>query len=160
MIRAGTILDQDKWTEDNCGCMYSVHRAMSCVNNRCEFQHSSSHDDCTFDARGGQKKRGGGPQKKAAVTTSPKKNGSGPPPSPPKKGGGGPKIKAVDQKRRLLRFVCIGPPTASLRRGTVYRGCPAGTHRCDDSSRVTSHQSANPWACGWCWAAALLLKGV
>ena len=42
----------------------------------------------------------------------------------------------------------VGPPTASRRNGPSVRvGVLAGTHWGDDSSRVTSHQSANPCGC-------------
>ena len=50
MMRTDTTLDQDRRTEGNCVCVYSVHcRVM--VDNKCEFQHSSYHGDCNFDAR-------------------------------------------------------------------------------------------------------------
>ena len=39
-----------QWTEDNCRRVYSVHCRVI-VDNRCEFQHFSSHDECNFDAR-------------------------------------------------------------------------------------------------------------
>ena len=49
MISTDTTLDQDRKTEGNCVCVYTVQcRVM--VGNKNEFQHSS-HDDCNFDAR-------------------------------------------------------------------------------------------------------------
>ena len=50
MTRTDTTLDQDRKTESNCVCMYTVHCPVI-VDNKCEFQHSSSHGDCNFDAR-------------------------------------------------------------------------------------------------------------
>ena len=47
--RTETTLDQGRMTESNCVCMYTVQRRVI-VDNKCEFQHSSSHG-CTFDAR-------------------------------------------------------------------------------------------------------------
>ena len=42
----------------------------------------------------------------------------------------------------------MGPPTAFRRNGPSTVGVLAGTHWGDDSSRVMSHQSANPlWLC-------------
>ena len=49
MTRTDTTLDQDRKTESNCVCMYTVQRRVT-VDNNCEFQHSS-HDECNFDAR-------------------------------------------------------------------------------------------------------------
>ena len=37
-------------TESNCVCMCIVHCRVI-VDNKCEFQESSSHVDCNFDAR-------------------------------------------------------------------------------------------------------------
>ena len=37
-------------SESNCAGMYSVHGRVT-VDNMCEFQHSSSRADCTFDVR-------------------------------------------------------------------------------------------------------------
>ena len=50
MTRTDTTLDQDRKTEGNCVCMYSVHCRVI-VDNRCEFKQSSSQGDCNFDAR-------------------------------------------------------------------------------------------------------------
>ena len=38
------------YTEGSCVCMYTV-QCRVIVDNKCEFQHSSSHDESTFDAR-------------------------------------------------------------------------------------------------------------
>ena len=50
MIRTDTTLGQDRRTESNCVCMCTVQRRVI-VDNKCEFQHSSSHSDCNSDAR-------------------------------------------------------------------------------------------------------------
>ena len=50
MIRTDTTLDHDRRTEGNCVCFCTV-RCRVVVDNTCEFQHSSSHGDCNFDAR-------------------------------------------------------------------------------------------------------------
>ena len=49
-IRTDTTLDQDCGTESNCVSMCTV-QCRVIVDNKCEFQHSSSHGDCIFDAR-------------------------------------------------------------------------------------------------------------
>ena len=48
--RTDTTLDQDCGTETNCVSMYIV-QCRAIVDNKCEFQLSSSLDDCTFPAR-------------------------------------------------------------------------------------------------------------
>ena len=50
MTRTDTTLGQDRRTESNCVCMCTVQRRVI-VDNKCEFQHSSSHSDCNSDAR-------------------------------------------------------------------------------------------------------------
>ena len=50
MIRTETFLDQDRRTDGNCVSRYAVECRVI-VDNNCEFQHSSSHGDCNFDAR-------------------------------------------------------------------------------------------------------------
>ena len=57
MTRTETTFDQDRRTEGNCACMYTV-LCRVIVDNKCEFQHSSSHGDCNFDARSLRAKRG------------------------------------------------------------------------------------------------------
>ena len=45
----------------------------------------------------------------------------------------------------VSREACLGPPTASLRRGTGVSWCVlAGPHQCATESRMTLWQSANP----------------
>ena len=41
MIRTDTALDQDRRTEGNCVCMYTV-QCRVIVDNKCEFQHCES----------------------------------------------------------------------------------------------------------------------
>ena len=45
-----TTLNQDCGTENDCVNMYTV-QCRDIVDNKCELQLSSSHDDCTFGAR-------------------------------------------------------------------------------------------------------------
>ena len=47
-IRTDTTLDQDFGTGSNSACMYTV-QCRVIVDNKCEFQHASSHGDCNFD---------------------------------------------------------------------------------------------------------------
>ena len=49
MTRTETVIDQDRRTEGNRVCMYTV-QCRVIVDNKCEFRHSS-HGDCNFDAR-------------------------------------------------------------------------------------------------------------
>ena len=48
--RADPTLDQDFGTASNSVSMYTV-QCRGIVDNKCDFQQSSSHDDCTCDAR-------------------------------------------------------------------------------------------------------------
>ena len=50
MIGKDATLDQDSGTEGNRVCMDIVHCRVI-VDNKCEFQHSSSCVICTVDAR-------------------------------------------------------------------------------------------------------------
>ena len=50
MIRTDTTLDQTEELKATVYVCTSLHCRVI-VNNKCEFQHSSSHMDCNFDAR-------------------------------------------------------------------------------------------------------------
>ena len=50
LLKTDTTLDHDCGTERNCDSMYTVQCCVF-VDNMCDFQNSSSHNDCTFDAR-------------------------------------------------------------------------------------------------------------
>ena len=49
-IRTDTTIDQDCGTYTNCFSVYTV-QCRAVVDNKCEFQLSSSLDDCTFPVR-------------------------------------------------------------------------------------------------------------
>ena len=51
MINTNTTIDQDRRTEGNCVCVYTVHCRVI-VDNKCGLLlRCSSHGDCNFDAR-------------------------------------------------------------------------------------------------------------
>ena len=51
MINTNTTIDQDRRTEGNCVCVYTVHCRVI-VDNKCGLLlRCSSHSDCNFDAR-------------------------------------------------------------------------------------------------------------